>query len=271
MVGLAAPRGSAGRVAAAGLLLGSLLSAPLAVQAQTVRMVAPGVLCDSMALRGSGACYDQNGVSLPQTGRHLGSRAEARLRAYLDTNPAPREFRLSNGTVCSVPERKCWQDGWTKGNVAEKLSRELFNASSSGSGSGGSGSTGTGTNGERPPSTRETGLCSLSRAGRPLFDGPCDLRQMSRGEGIKRYTVRLNNGTSYQFTNRGGTFTIADEFGSTWPVTHVNHGVTGIFRWADMTLVATQTMGRETTPTAGPTSSDDLGRALGNLLNTLFR
>jgi hypothetical protein len=89
--------------------------------------------------------------------------------------------------------------------------------------------------------------------------------------------VRLNNGTSYLFTNRNGTISIADDFGSTWPVTHVNHGVTGIFRWGDMSLVATQTEGRDastgttTAPTAGTTPNEDLGRALGSLLNTLFR
>ncbi|MFN9646508.1 MAG: hypothetical protein ACK6BG_15625 [Cyanobacteriota bacterium] len=257
------------RGAAFGLLLGSLISAPLAVRAQAVRTPAPGVVCDSMALRGSGVCYDKNGVSLPLTGRHLGSRAEAQLSAYLAANPAPREFRLSNGLVCSVPERTCWQDGWNKRNVAESFSREFFSPATIGPGTG-----------ERPPGgpTRETGLCSLSRAGRPLFDGPCELRQLNRGDGVTRYRVRLNNGTSYQFTNRSGTVTIADDFGSTWPVSHVNHGVTGIFRWADMSLVATQTMGRgtgttvpATSGTTGASSSEDLGRALGSLLNTLFR
>jgi hypothetical protein len=75
------------------------------------------------------------------------------------------------------------------------------------------------------------------------------------------------------FTNRNGTVTIADDFGSTWPVTYVNHGVTGIFRWGDMSLVATQTVGsgREAPPTAAPSGGDDVGRAVGTLLNTLFR
>jgi hypothetical protein len=273
MVDRSATRSSAWLFASTGLLLAGLISAPLAVRAQTVRTPAPGVLCDTMALRGSGVCYDKNGVSVPLTGRYLGSRAESQLNAYLASNPAPREFRLSNGTLCSVPERLCWEDGWSKRNVAEKLSRELFTPGTTGSGSTGSGATGSGTTGERPANTtsRDTGLCSLSRAGRALFDGPCDLRQVNRGEGVTRYRVRLNNGTTYQFTNRGGTVSIADDFGSTWPVTYVNHGVTGIFRWADMSLVATQTVGRDTSPTAGSTNTEDLGRALGSLLNTLFR
>jgi hypothetical protein len=270
-----APQRSSGPVrqaAAIALLVGGLITAPLAVWAQAVQFPAPGVLCDAKGLRGSGVCYDKNGVSLPLTGRYLGSRAEAQLSNYLAGNPAPREFRLSNGTLCSVPERTCWEDGWSKRNVAQRLSRELFTPATSGSAT---------TEGRPPSPGKETGLCSLSRTGRPLFDGPCDLRQVNRGDGVTRYRVRLNNGTSYFFTNRNGTVSIADDFGSTWPVTHVNHGVTGIFRWSDMSLVATQTEGRDastgttsgstTAPTTGTTPNEDLGRALGSLLNTLFR
>jgi hypothetical protein len=53
---------------------------------------------------------------------------------------------------------------------------------------------------------------------------------VNRGDGVTRYRVRLSNATSHPFTHRGGTVTIADDFGSTGPVTLVNHGVTGIFR-----------------------------------------
>jgi hypothetical protein len=245
-----------------GLLVGGLLAAPLAARAQTVQSPAPGVLCDAMGLRGSGVCYDKNGPSLALTARYLGPRAEAQLSSYLASNPAPREFRLSNGTVCSLPERTCWEDGWSKRTVAQRLSRELFTPAASGSEPAG---------GTPPLSSKDTGLCSLSRGGRALFDGPCDLRQVNRGDGVTRYRVRLNNGTAYLFTNRNGTVTIADDFGSTWPVTHVNHGVTGIFRWADMSLVATQTEGRPPSPGPGSTGGSDFGRALGTLLNTLFR
>jgi hypothetical protein len=225
------------------------------------------VLCDAKGLRGSGVCYDGKGVSIPLTGRFLGRSAAAQLTTYLSSNPAPLEFRLSNGTVCSVPARTCWEDGWSKRNVAQRLSRQLFSASDSGSGSGSWGSSGSSNDGWNvSQSAKDTGLCSLSRGTRPVFEGRCDLRQMTRGDGQARYRVRLQNGTTYVFSNRGGDVTIADDFGSTWPVTYVNHGVTGIFRWADMTLVATQTAGR-----SGATNNEDLGRAIGTLLNTLFR
>lgn len=266
VVSLRLPRRTAASVATPAVLavlLAGMMGAPRPARAQTVRPPAPGVLCDALGLRGSGVCYDRNGVSLPLTGRYLGSRAEAQLRAYLASNPAPREFRLSNGTVCSVPERTCWEDGWSRRNVAQKLTRELFTPAT--------GSDGTAV--APPASTRETGLCSLSRAGRAVFDGPCDLRQVNRGDGMSRYRVRLNNGTTYVFTNRNGTVSIADDFGSTWPVTHVNHGVTGIFRWADMSLVATQTIdrGARAGSASGSSDQEDGGRGLGALLNTLFR
>ena len=244
-----------------GLLAGGL--APLAAQAQ-VQSPAQGVLCDSQSLRGSGVCYDSRGASVPLTLQYLGRRAEAQLRAYLATNPAPLEFRLSNGTVCSVPARTCWEDGWNKRNVAQKVTGQLFG----GSQPGGIVGPGSGDGWNPSQAARDTGLCSLSRGGRPLFDGRCDLRQMSRGDGQTRYKVRLNNGTTYVFTNRNGSVSIADDFGSTWPVSYLNHGFTGIFRWGDMTLVATQMAGRSGASSSG---NEELGRAIGTLLNTLFR
>ncbi|MEY4354213.1 MAG: hypothetical protein RLZZ609_2454 [Cyanobacteriota bacterium] len=245
-------------------LLAMALSSP-SVQAQAIQSPAPGVLCDAMGLRGSGVCYDNQGVSLALTGRYLGRRAEAQLRTSLATNPAPVEFRLSNGTVCSVPARTCWEDGWSKRNVAQRLSSQLFGQP----GPAEAGSAGDGWISGQP--SRDTGLCSLSRGSRPVFDGRCDLRQVKRGDGLTRYQVRLANGTSYVFSQRNGTVSIADDFGSTWPVTYVNHGVTGIFRWAEMTLVATQTADRGSAALPATSSNDDLGRAIGTLLNTLFR
>lgn len=254
-----------GALQAFGLLLAggaAVALSPLPGAAQDVRSPSPGVLCDAQALRGSGVCYDSRGASIPLTGRYLGGRAEAQLANYLASNPAPLEFRLSNGTVCSVSARTCWEDGWNKRNVAQRLTSQLFNGSNPGTGSG---------DGWGGQAGRDTGLCSLSRGSRPLFDGRCDLRQMSQGDGQTRYRVRLNNGTTYVFTNRAGTVSIADDFGSTWPVTYVNHGVTGIFRWADMSLVATQTAGRSGSVPSSSSSNEDLGRAIGTLLNTLFR
>jgi hypothetical protein len=254
----------------AGLLGGALAAAALSpgsAQAQSVQSPAAGVLCDAQGLRGTGVCYDSRGVSLPLTGRFLGRKAAAQLDAYLANNPAPSEFRLSNGTVCSVPARTCWEDGWSKRNVSQRLTRQLFTRSESIS--SGSGSTGGGWTSSN--SAKDTGLCSLSRGSRAVFEGRCDLRQITKDDGQTRYRVRLNNGTTYVFTNRGGEVTIADDFGSTWPVTYASQGATGIFRWADMSLVATQTAGRDSGSPSGTSKNEEVGRAIGTLLNTLFR
>ena len=108
---------------------------PLPGAAQEVRSPAPGVLCDAQALRGSGVCYDARGASIPLTGRYLGRRAEAQLANYLTSNPAPLDFRLSNGTVCSVAARTCWLDGWNKRNPDQQLTSQLFNSAQPGPGS----------------------------------------------------------------------------------------------------------------------------------------
>ncbi|MEN9768347.1 MAG: hypothetical protein RLZZ32_2307, partial [Cyanobacteriota bacterium] len=59
---------------------------------------------------------------------------------------------------------------------------------------------------------------------------------------------------------------IRDGFGGTWPVTFIDHGNTGIFRFGDYKLVATQ-------ENSNRNSNRDaaVGNALGNLLNALFQ
>jgi hypothetical protein len=66
----------------------------------------------------------------------------------------------------------------------------------------------------------------------------------------------------------GGGFQIRDGFGGTWPVTFIDHGNTGIFRFGDYKLVATQENSNRNTV---PNNSAAVGNALGNLLNALFQ
>ena len=59
-----------------------------------------------------------------------------------------------------------------------------------------------------------------------------------------RFRIHLNNGTTYVFSSSGGDrYTINDSFGGSWPVTFVDHGNTGVFRFASYKLVATQNNG----------------------------
>ena len=73
------------------------------------------------------------------------------------------------GQACSVARRRCWDDGWSEQTVARGLTLQLFGAAGSGSPSGAR-------NSQRQVA-RQSGCCSLSQAGRAVFDGPCALKQ----------------------------------------------------------------------------------------------
>ncbi len=96
-----------------------------AVRAQSQRDItgpAPGVLCD----QAGPICYDRNGPSIGLTQTYFGSIAANRLTAELRNRPQTNEFRLSNGAVCDLQAASCWGDGWTKRQLAPKLTQQLF-------------------------------------------------------------------------------------------------------------------------------------------------
>ncbi|MCP9928650.1 YcgJ family protein [Cyanobium sp. CH-040] len=199
----------------------SLGMAPAQAQLQMfggISSPAPGVVCDRIAM----TCFNGSGPSVDLTRQHLGNSAALRLSASLSGRPPASEFRLSNGAVCSVRESTCWTDSRRK-RVSDALTRDLFAASP---------------NPDREVS-RSRGLCSLSQRGRAVYDGNCDLRVVSRDSGISRYAVSTADGRRYVFRRRGDTLELEDATG-TWPVDFRNHGYTGLFRWSDMTLVATR-------------------------------
>lgn len=210
----------------------------------------PGVVCDSVGQ----TCYDSYGPSVGITEDVYGKKAGKHLSRNLNQTNS-RDFRLSTGQACSVARRTCWNDGWSEQVVARGLSQQLF-----GSAAGG---------GLRPGQqqvARDTGLCNLSRNGQQMFDGPCLLKQVMQG-GQSRYEVMLQNGNRYVFEQIGGRFQIRDGFGSSWPVTFSDRGNTGVFRFGDYKLTATQQHS-----TRQPANSNAAaGNALGNLLNSLFQ
>lgn len=206
-----------------------------------------GVVCDSVGQ----VCYDSYGPSIGITADVYGKKAGNRLGKNL-TQSDSRDFRLSTGQACSVARRTCWNDGWAERNVARGLTNQLFGSTL------------------RPGQAqvaRDTGLCSLSRSGQTLYDGPCLLKQVSQG-GQNRYEVQLQNGNNYAFQQVGGSFEIRDGFGGSWPVTFIDHGNTGIFRFGDYKLVATQENSNRNSTTNRDAA---VGNALGNLLNAIFQ
>lgn len=214
--------------ASTALLMGGLAAtAPVQAQYDSVTSPSRGVLCD----RASQICYDREGISLGITRQYFGPAAERKLMGELSGRPIPKEFRLSNGAVCSVPMGLCWSDGFAKRQVSREMSRDLFGTNVPGGQANG--------NPDRDVS-RFTGICSLAQGGRELYDGRCGMRRISNdSSGMVRYVVAQPDGRRFNFTNRSGRLEVTDASG-TWPVTFFDHGYTGVFRWRDMTLVATR-------------------------------
>ena len=210
----------------------------------------PGVVCDSVGK----TCYDSYGPSIGITSDVYGKKAANHLSNNL-SQTSSRDFRLSTGQACSISKRTCWNDGWGETRVASGLTQQLFGNA----------------NGNLRPGqaqiARDTGLCSLSRNGQRIFDGPCLLKQVRQG-GQNRYEVQLQNGSNYVFQQSGSQFLIRDGFGGTWPVTFIDHGNTGIFRFGDYKLVATQ---ENSNRNSSSNRDAAVGNALGNLLNSLFQ
>ena len=198
-----------------------------------------GVICD-----GAGqVCYDAQGLSLGLTRNYFGAFAEQNALRNLNGQPVPRQFRLSNGAACDVNQRLCWSDGWAQRQVDRGLSTQLFGTSGGGSGT-----------------NTATGLCRLSQGFRTIFNGPCDLKELTNNQ-RKRFVVNLGNGSRYSFEDRGNGYRITDGMGGSWPVSFSDQGKSAVFRWADMNLSVTQNAYQ---------GGSSVGRALGNLLEALF-
>ena len=230
--------------------LSAVISSATLAQPAGLLYPRPGVVCDAVGQ----TCFDSYGASIGITADVYGQKAANRLTKTLSqTNN--RDFRLSSGQACSVAKRTCWNDGWAETRVAPGLTQQLFGSNSGNLRPG------------QAQVARDSGLCSLSRSGQRVFDGPCLLKQVNQG-GQSRYEVQLQNGRNYVFQQLGGQFQIRDGFGGSWPVTFIDHGNTGIFRFGDYKLVAT----RENANRYSSSNRDAaVSNALGNLLNALFQ
>ena len=200
----------------------SLVNAPAKAQwfGSSISNPSPGVLCDRNAQR----CFDNQGASISLTQRYLGNAAGLRISAQQSGRPWPSEFQLSNGTLCSVPERKCWSDGSRKWTTNTTVTQQLFGSTSIGD----------------ADNERQAARCSLNQQARGIYDGPCEIRVVSRQGTLQRYAVIFPDGRRYQFRrSMDGSLQLEDATG-TWPVQLIDHGYTGVFRWSNMLMVATR-------------------------------
>ncbi len=232
---------------AGGLCLVALSTAGAQAQPAGLSYPRQGVVCDGVGR----VCYDSYGPSIGITNEVYGQKAANQLTRALSSSTS-RDFRLSTGQACSVAKRTCWNDGWNERVVAPGLTQQLF--------------AGSGVRPGQAQVSRDSGLCSLSRSAQRVYDGPCLLKKVMQG-GQNRYEVLLQNGNRYVFQELAGRFEIRDGFGGVWPVTLVDHGSTGVFRFGDYKLVATQQRGQS----SFAPSNAAVGNALSNFLNTLFQ
>lgn len=234
------PSPAAARLRGALVALGLSLASLPAGQAQMNSLTMPqrGVVCD-----GAGqVCYDQQGISLAITRTYFGPRAERDLLLQFNNRPMPQDYRLSDGSVCSVASRTCWSDGWSMRYVNQQLTNQLYGHS----------------NTANQVLSKENGYCRLDDWGLRAYNGRCRLiratgNPMFRGS---TYTVRMTNRAELVFGNRNGVL-MAFSGGRSWPAQFENLGNnTAAFRWGtQQLLVNTLTYGANGSYGAPPVPS----------------
>ncbi len=198
------------------LAASALVALALPAHANSVDLVAPNFVCD----RSQEICYDAQGPSISQTRRTYGEKAERRLLKELSGRPPVTTFSFSNGALCDVRDRTCWDDGNRRRNVSNRYTQHLF--------------AGGGLVGSR--------TCQLTQRGRRLYQGSCSLTRRNMANGMA-YVIETQDGRRYSFYNEGyGRLVLRDATGI-WPVSTGNVGNQVAFRWADVQLLASRPAG----------------------------
>lgn len=191
--------------------------------AHAVDLPRPGVVCDAPQRM----CFDNRGPSLPLTRLFYGPQAGNQLLGQLSGRPPAREFMLSEGQLCDLNQRLCWDDGWRRRRVNGLLSRHLFGASVAAD-------PGANRPGPAPPPASGDRRCQLQRRQNTLIQSGCRLYRQNEGFG-RYYVVRFDKGQLYRFLRRGSNLLLSDATG-TWPVMVQEKGDRVLFRWADLQL-----------------------------------
>jgi len=242
--------------------LGLALAAPSTALAQGAGLSFPqqGIVCDP---RGQ-ICYDQQGISMGLTRQYYGKRAERDLMAQFSSQPLPQEYRLSDGSVCSVNARTCWSDGWRK-----RLINQLLTAQQYGSGD--------------QVISKDRGYCRLTNLGMQVYSGRCRLIRSTGHPAFRgsTYTVRMGPQLEVSFGHRRA-YLEANSNGRFWPAQFQDLGnANALFRWGAQQLVVNTAVDGGTPAPIGPVPTPYPGTYSGNgldwngaiegLLNGLFR
>lgn len=233
---------------------------PQPMPGQSLLFPSAGVVCDQPVQR----CYDSAGLSLGLTRQYFGAFAEQNALASVRDRGNQLSFNLSNGSRCDVRQNTCWSTSYGQPAINQQLTSQLFGGMPQPTPQ----PTPQPMPGPGPRPTPAPGTysaqCRLSRGNSTLYNGPCALNEVRQGY-QPRFEVLFQNGPRYVFQQSGSGYQISDGSGGSWPVQFSDNGQSGLFRWADMSLSATQNNYRpETNPNAR------WGRAIGNFMMDLF-
>jgi hypothetical protein len=240
------PYQNPGGLPAPGPMPGQVVSPPLTPPAN-LSFPAAGVICDSVYK----LCYNNQGVSQSLSTSTFGQVGFASAMLAIQRG-LQKQFLLSNGTFCDTSVPACWSDGMARRIPAPMMNSQLFYSANPGGGMypGGMG-----------PATNNFATCRLQQGFQVLYNGRCQLSRQAEGNRM-RFNVQMGNGSLFSFVNRGDSYRIRDNNGGIWPVNHIDQGATGIFTWANYSLMMAQD---------GYSGSARPSRSLGGLLESLFR
>ena len=235
-----------GALPAPGLMPGQSVSPPLTPPAN-LSFPAPGVICDSVYK----LCYNNQGVSQALSAGTFGQAGFASAMLAMQRG-LQKQFLLSNGTFCDVSVPACWSDGMARRIPSALMSSQLFYGVNAGSGiyPGGLGG-----------ASSAYATCRLQQGFQVVYSGRCQLSRQPEGNRM-RFNAQLGNGSVFSFVNRGDSSRIRDNNGGIWPVSYVDQGATGVFTWANYSLIMTK---------SSYSGAPNPGRSLGGLLESLFQ
>jgi hypothetical protein len=246
------PNQRPGALPGPGPMPGQAVSPPLTPPAN-LTFPAPGVICDSVFK----LCYNNQGVSQVLSAGTFGQAGFASSMLAIQRG-LQKQFLLSNGTFCDVSVPACWSDGMGRRIPSPMMSSQLFYGVNPGYGiNPGGGFNPGGFSG----ATTGVATCRLQQGFQVLYSGRCQLTRQPEGNRT-RFNAQLGNGTMFSFVNRGDSYRIRDNNGGIWPVRYVDQGATGVFTWANYTLMMMQN---------GYSGAPNPGRSLGGLLESFFQ
>jgi hypothetical protein len=263
------------------------------------------VICDSSV----SVCFNASGAAIAETEREFGRRARLRLENNLINSPII-DVTFADGRYCNFRLGGCWTNS-QRTSLDPQLNPWVFGGGPGGGGQGGQGTViggagpgwgpGGGMNPSgtyQPPFTRtlQSGRCTWTNAGVPVYDGACRYEILqNNGNGSKtlaftfdrlpvsnqrrmlRFTAIGNSPWSFQMPN-GSSAQVQSTINADPSRTRINLGWNSTsnlrFRSSEQASTAQLNQAMQPVDANGQvlrgSDAEALGEALGGLLKQLF-